>query len=191
MLNTGENMNGTTDDITLISLFSLGEGFAINTNLLDTNLINLTVVIGVLIYFGKGILTTLLTNRKENIVSTIRDAEQRYAEAVDKLNQATIRVEEAKSKANEIRQSGRSQIEKEREQLIKAAELDSKRFDDFKNDTIRFEEQKIVAQIKQKVSKLALEKAFEILKTRLNIDLQNRMIDYHINILTEMKTSID
>lgn len=184
-------MNGTTDDITLISLFSLGEGFAINTNLLDTNLINLTVVIGVLIYFGKGILTTLLTNRKENIVSTIRDAEQRYAEAVDKLNQATIRVEEAKSKANEIRQSGRSQIEKEREQLIKAAELDSKRFDDFKNDTIRFEEQKIVAQIKQKVSKLALEKAFEILKTRLNIDLQNRMIDYHINILTEMKTSID
>jgi len=30
-------------------------GFGFNTNLLETNIINLTVVIGVLIYFGKGV----------------------------------------------------------------------------------------------------------------------------------------
>jgi F-type H+-transporting ATPase subunit b len=31
------------------------EGLSFNTNLLDTNLINLVVVIGVLVYFGKGV----------------------------------------------------------------------------------------------------------------------------------------
>lgn len=31
------------------------EGLSLNTNLLDTNLINLAVVVGVLVYFGKGV----------------------------------------------------------------------------------------------------------------------------------------
>lgn len=40
--------------------FSLGYwpsagGFGLNTNILGTNLINLSVVLGVLIYFGKGV----------------------------------------------------------------------------------------------------------------------------------------
>ncbi len=48
-------MNGVTHLITSLNLLFLGEGFAINTNLLDTNLINLALVIGVLVYFGKGV----------------------------------------------------------------------------------------------------------------------------------------
>jgi F-type H+-transporting ATPase subunit b len=35
--------------------WTLASSFAINTNLLETNLINLIVVIGVLFYFGKGV----------------------------------------------------------------------------------------------------------------------------------------
>ncbi len=33
----------------------LAEGFGLNINLVETNIINLAVVIGVLIYFGKGV----------------------------------------------------------------------------------------------------------------------------------------
>lgn len=33
----------------------LATSFGLNTNLLETNLINLGVVIGVLVYFGKGV----------------------------------------------------------------------------------------------------------------------------------------
>ena len=46
----------------------LGEGFGINTNLLETNILNLSVVIGVLVYFGGDVLSSLLTNRKELIL---------------------------------------------------------------------------------------------------------------------------
>lgn len=35
--------------------FEIAHGFGFNTNLLETNLINLAVVIGVLVYFGKGV----------------------------------------------------------------------------------------------------------------------------------------
>jgi len=184
-------MNEVTHLITSVNLLLLGEGFAINTNLLDTNLINLALVIGVLVYFGKGLLTTLLNNRRETILSTIRDAEQRYQEAVKKLDEAKAHLEQAKTKANEIRENGISQIEKEKQELINAAENDSKRLNDSKNDSIRFEEQKIIEQIKQKVSRSALERAFELLNNRLNSDLHARMINYHIGVLTEMETFAD
>ena len=61
--------------------FPLGEGFGINTNLLETNVINLAVVVGVLIYFGGDVLTSLLTNRKETIMKSITDAEVRFQDA--------------------------------------------------------------------------------------------------------------
>jgi len=35
--------------------FNLANGFGLNTNILETNLVNLAVVIGVLVYFGKGV----------------------------------------------------------------------------------------------------------------------------------------
>jgi len=47
-------MNNSTI-MTLWEWWSPAGGFGFNTNLLETNIINLTVVIGVLIYFGKGV----------------------------------------------------------------------------------------------------------------------------------------
>nr|YP_009256824.1 CF0 subunit I of ATP synthase [Closterium baillyanum]ANI25729.1 CF0 subunit I of ATP synthase [Closterium baillyanum] len=183
-------MNSAIDLIASLDAWALAEkGLSLNTNLLDTNLINLAVVIGVLVYFGKGVLTSILNNRKETILSTIRDAEERYQEATEKLNQARARLEQAKKKAEEIRVNGILQIEREKEELIKAADEDSKRLEDSKNITIRFEEQKAIVQVRQQVSRLAVEGALEIINSRLNMDLHARMIDYHIGLFKAMETS--
>lgn len=37
----------------MLSFLSEEEGFGINTNLFETNILNLSVVIGVLIYYGR------------------------------------------------------------------------------------------------------------------------------------------
>lgn len=42
-------------NINLFSFLSEREGFGINTDLLDTNILNLSVVVGVLVYYGKSI----------------------------------------------------------------------------------------------------------------------------------------
>nr|QWZ47646.1 ATP synthase CF0 subunit I [Plagiomnium acutum] len=161
----------------------------LNTNLLETNLINLSVVLSLLVYFGKGVLNNLLSNRKQTILSTINDAEERYNEATDKLNQARTRLERAKIKADEIRVNGLSQIEKEKRELINAADEDSKRLEDSKNATIRFEEQRAIEQVRQQVSRLALERALEALNKRLNNELHSRVIDYHIGPLRAMEST--
>lgn len=134
-------------------------------------------------------LNNLLSNRKQTILNTINDAEKRYNEATDKLNQARTRLERAKIKADEIRVNGLSQIEREKKELVNAADEDSKRLEDSKNATIRFEEQRAIEQVRQQVSRLALERALEALNKRLNNELHSRVIDYHIGLLRAMEST--
>jgi F-type H+-transporting ATPase subunit b len=134
-------------------------------------------------------LNNLLSNRKQTILNTINDAEERYNEATDKLNQARTRLERAKIKADEIRVNGLSQIEREKRELVNAADEDSKRLEDSKNATIRFEEQRAIEQVRQQVSRLALERALEALNKRLNNELHSRVIDYHIGLLRAMEST--
>lgn len=42
-------------NINLFNFLAEREGFGINTDLFDTNILNLAVVIGVLVYYGKSI----------------------------------------------------------------------------------------------------------------------------------------
>nr|QUG10291.1 ATP synthase CF0 B subunit [Hymenophyllum barbatum] len=173
------------------SYWILAAGFGSNTNILEINLINLILVLGLLFYFGKGVLINLLENRKRTILSTIRDAEDCYKEATERLKQARTRLQQAKIKADEIRVNGLTQMEKEKRDLIDAADEDSKRLEDSKNFTIRFEERRAIEQVRQQVSRLASERALERLNSRLDSDLHLRMIDYHIGLLRAIENTAD
>lgn len=50
--------NVTILNTNLIYLVAHSEGFGINTDILETNVLNLAVVIGVLIYYGKPLFLT-------------------------------------------------------------------------------------------------------------------------------------
>lgn len=136
-------------------------------------------------------LSNLLKNRKLTILNTIRDAEERYKEATDKLKQAKTRLQQAKIKADNIRINGLSQMDKEKKELIDAADEDSKRLEESKNATIRFEKQRAIEQVRKQVSRLALERALETLKNRLNNELHLRMIDHNIGLLRAMESTVE
>jgi F-type H+-transporting ATPase subunit b len=170
--------------------FPLGhEGFGINTNLLETNVFNLAVVVGVLVYFGGDILTSLLKNRKELILKSLTDAEERYKEATEKLVNAKKQLELATVKAKEIRAQGLVTAEQGTKNLLERAKEDIKRLEEAKQATIRFEEEKAVAQVCERVSRLALEQAINKVKKRLNSSLQKRIIDLNIAQLDTISTS--
>ena len=133
-------------------------------------------------------LSSILSNRKEAILSTIRDAEERFQEATNQLEQARERLNQAKIKAEEIRANGITQIERGKKELIQAANEDAKRLEESKNATLRFEEQRAIEKVRQQVSRLAMDRALETLKNRLNInsDLHERIIDNYIGLLKSM-----
>ena len=56
-------------------------GLGLNFDILETNLINLLVVIGVLVYFVGGVLKKILAERSAAIEAEIQAAEKRQADA--------------------------------------------------------------------------------------------------------------
>lgn len=133
----------------------------------------------------------MLENRELAISNTIRDADERYREATHKLEQAKTRLRQAEVKANDIRLSGLSQMEREKEELISSTDGDLKRLEDSKNATIRFEKRRAIEQVRQQVSRLALERTLEKLNNCLNNELHLRMIDHNIGLLRAMENTIE
>src|SRR4051794_25142412 len=107
------------NSLTLLSNLPLGEGFGFNGNILETNIINLTVVIGVVVSFGGDALRALLENRRQIILNNLREADLRAAEAQEKLTKAKTQLELAQKKAGEIREQGKITAEQEKKQCIR------------------------------------------------------------------------
>jgi len=154
------------------------EGFGINTNILETNIVNLSVVIGVLFVVGKDVLTSLLDERRQKIVQSLEDVEARYNEAQKKLEAANLELNTAVEKAKEIRVQSTATASQSFAVAEKRAEAEILRLEGTKTSTLAVEKQKLVRTMRELLTTGALEKAFTTLKQeRSGTLLQKRLID--------------
>ena len=173
--------------LTLFANLPVGEGFGFNTNILETNIINLAVVVAVVITFVGDALRSLLENRKQTVLNNLREADQRATEAQEKLNQAQAQLELAKKKATEIREQGLVTAEQEKLQTISQAEKDVLRLEELKNETIELQQQKALSQVSQQVVTLALTKDREKLNKSLDDAFHSSVNNFIIVLLTNYK----
>jgi len=173
--------------LTLFTNLPVGEGFGFNTNILETNIINLAVVIAVVVTFVGDALRSLLENRKQTVLNNLREADQRATEAQEKLNQAQSQLELAKKKATEIREQGLVTAEQEKAQTIGQAEKDVLRLEELKEETIKLQQQKVVSQLSQQVVTLALTKVREKLKKSVDDAFHSSVNNFNIVLLTNYK----
>lgn len=131
----------------LFTLVSERDGFGINTNILETNVLNLAVVVAILVYFGKDILQESLSTRKKSILKNVEDSVEKKKQALDNLNSAELQLANAKLQANDIRSQGIILAKQNSEKLLQNMEENIKRLDDTKNFTIRFEEEKAIIEV--------------------------------------------
>jgi len=73
-----------SNNVDSLSKLPLGTEFGFNGNILETNIINLAVVIGIVVSFGGDALRSLLENRRQTILNNLQEAEQRAQEAQQK-----------------------------------------------------------------------------------------------------------
>nr|WFF46621.1 ATP synthase CF0 subunit I [Zygophyllum mucronatum]WFF46689.1 ATP synthase CF0 subunit I [Zygophyllum mucronatum] len=184
-------MKNVTDSFLSLGHWPSAGSFGFNTNILATNPINLSIVIGVLIFFGKGVLTDLLDNRKQRILNTIRNSEELRGEAVEQLEKALVRLRKVKMEADEFRVNGYSEIEQEKLNLINSTYKTLEQLENYKNETIRFEEQRAINQVRQRVFQQALQGALGTLNSSLNNELHLRIISANIGMFGAMKELTD
>jgi F-type H+-transporting ATPase subunit b len=173
--------------ITILAELPFGHGWGINTNILETNIINLSVVIGVVVSFGGDALRSLLENRKQSILNSIKEADDRANEAKARYEQAKLAFDSAKTKAEEIQKQSVVAAENERTQILKQLEEDKDRLQQVKKDTVRFQEQRAVQQISEKVVSLALSQVRERLQKRLDNNFHTSVNNFHIVLFTNYK----
>nr|AIW51324.1 ATP synthase CF0 subunit I [Corallorhiza maculata var. mexicana] len=165
--------------------------FEFNTDILATNPINLSVVLGVLIFFGKGVLNDLLDKRKQRILSTIQNSEELRKGAIEQLERARVRLRKVEIEADEYRTNGYSEIERKKVNLINATCKSLERLENSKNETLFFEKQRAINQVRQQVLQQALQRALGTLNSCLNSELHFRTISANIGILGSVEEITD
>nr|YP_009860827.1 ATP synthase CF0 subunit I [Clivia miniata]YP_010229120.1 ATP synthase CF0 subunit B [Clivia gardenii]QST20533.1 ATP synthase CF0 subunit B [Clivia miniata var. citrina]QUM11570.1 ATP synthase CF0 subunit B [Clivia caulescens]QUM11656.1 ATP synthase CF0 subunit B [Clivia robusta]QKG63968.1 ATP synthase CF0 subunit I [Clivia miniata]QST20447.1 ATP synthase CF0 subunit B [Clivia gardenii] len=184
-------MQNLTDSFVSLGHWPSAGSFGFNTDILATNPINLSVVLGVLIFFGKGVLNDLLDNRKQRILSTIRNSEELRRGAIEQLERARARLRKVEMEADEYRMNGYSEIEREKVNLINATSYSLEQLENYKNETLHFEQQRAINQVRQQVFQQALQGALGTLNSCLNSELHFRTISANIGILGAMEEITD
>ena len=130
--------------------------FGINTDILETNLVNQIILLVGLFFVGKDFLSESLSQRQEEIVQGVEDSEKRLREAQDRLSEAKKQLAQARVIIDEIKkESGETKKALlERDYAEAKSELERR----FSNAAtiLKFRERQILSEIKQYVSVLAL-----------------------------------
>ncbi|MEM7757953.1 MAG: F0F1 ATP synthase subunit B [Cyanobacteria bacterium P01_G01_bin.67] len=155
-------------------------GFGLNLDILDTNLINLTLLVGILIYFGKPVLTNILSERRSKIVEQIQAVEQKQKQAEVTLAQEQKKLEEAQALASKIRSEATTNAQKARETILAQGEKEVQRLKEMAGKDLSSEQEKAIAQLRERVVALALEKAQSQMGNLLDEAAQQKLIDSSI-----------
>nr|YP_010640744.1 ATP synthase CF0 subunit I [Saxifraga pallida]WBQ53811.1 ATP synthase CF0 subunit I [Saxifraga pallida] len=184
-------MKNVTDSFVSLVHWPSAGSFGFNTDILATNLINLSVVLGVLIFFGKGVLSDLLDNRKQRILNTIRNSEELRGGAIEQLEKARARLRKVEIEADQFRVNGYSDIEREKLNLINSTYKTLEQLENYKNETIHFEQERAINQVRQQVFREALRGALGTLNSCLNNALHLRTVSANIGMFGAMKEITD
>ncbi|GJU44019.1 ATP synthase CF0 subunit I [Tanacetum coccineum] len=111
--------------------------------------------------------------------------------AVEQLEKARTRLRKVEIEADQFRVNGYSEIEREKLNLIDSTYKTLEQLENYKNETINFEQQKASNQVRQRVFQQALQGALGTLNSCLNSELHLRTISANIGILGAMKQITD
>ncbi len=160
-----------------------GGGFGFNFDILQSNLINLSIVIAVLVYFGRGFLSKTLGDRRSAIETAIKEAEQRKQTAASALAEVQQKLAQAQQEAEKIRASAVEAAEKSRNDILAKAEVDIQRMRETAAQDVSTEQERIINELRQRIAAMAVQRAEGELPNRLNDDSQQKLVDRSIALL--------
>lgn len=160
-------------------------GFGLNIHILETNLINLVIIWGVLFYFGSKFLGNTLSSRRATIEEAIQDAERRQREASQKLEEQNQQLAQAQVKAKEILETAKQNASKVREDVLAQAKADVERMRVAADQDVSFQQERVMRELRQRIAELAIARAENELPARLSPEIQTSLVDKSIASLGE------
>jgi F-type H+-transporting ATPase subunit b len=158
-------------------------GVGLNLDLIETNLFNLTLVLGFVIVFGRKVLTNILTERRATIETAIQDTEARQKQAASALEVAKKNLAQAQAEAEQIRQTAITSAANAKAEIAAKAAADIERMKELAAADTNTEQDKAIAELRARVTKLAMERAEAQLKNLLTASTQSELVDRSIALV--------
>jgi len=162
-------------------LIFASEGFGLNLNLFETNIINLAVVVFGLYKFLPGFLGKILERRRTSILTDLKDAEERLNQAKNSLSKAKEELASAKQKADKIRNDCKARAEAIKLESEKKTVEEMARIKQGAASDLNAEAARVTSQLRKEAAELAIEKALAILPKKLNSNTQDKFLKQSIN----------
>lgn len=176
-------MNKLVQLFGLLSVDHATHQLGFNPDILETNLINITLLLSGLIYVLKNFLGLALSTRQEKVLIAIKEAEK-------KLNQANIRLEQSKNQLKQtqdiitnIHNQAKFTAQKVRQDIMEQGKIDIAKLIQASQDSISNAENQIKQQIQKQITNIAIHRVFMQLNSQLTSEIQSSIIDKKISQL--------
>merc|ERR1711935_773050 len=157
--------------------FSAHLAVSFNPDIFETNIINITLLLGGIVYLGSSALSESLSERQE-AEDRLQQADTRLAESEKQLEQAQLVIESIKTDAETTARNVKSGIL-----------MDGKNEIDRLTNTAKSQIGTIEARVRKQISEyvvtLALKRVTLQLEGKLNSNLQQQILDRNISNLGE------
>ena len=171
-----QTLNGVSG---LVAEFSVG----LNLDLFETNIVNITLLVGGIFYLGSNALSASLSERQQKILGAIQESEERLQEAVTRLAESEKQLEQAQTVIESIKTDSQTTAKQVKSAILTDGRAEIERLTSSAKSQITSIEAKVRKQISDYVVALALKRVTLQLEGKLNAKLQQQIIDKNISIL--------
>lgn len=168
-----------------VPLMGEADGYGLNFDIFEANLVNLVIVVGLLVYLGRGFLGKALVNRRETIEVAIAEAEENQKLAAKSLAEGQEKLAQAQVTARQILATAQTNAAKAKEQILAEAKVEIQRIQQAASQDTTASQERAIADLRQRVTALALAKVETDLVAQLsdNSQAQSQLIDRSIALL--------
>jgi len=158
-------------------------GFGFHFNLFESNIINLSLLIFILFYFGRKVVGNLLSERRSGIETAVREVEQRLRKAAEALAEEQQKLAQAQVQAEQIRADAQKNAKAAGSAILAKAAQDVERLKAEAARDLDIEQERAIADLRRRAVALALQQAESQLSDRLDDAAQQQLVNRSIAML--------
>ena len=165
--------------------FSAHLAVSFNPDIFESNIINISLLLGGILYLGSSSLSESLSERQEKIIGAIQEAEERLQQADTRLAEGEKQLEQAQLVIESIKTDAETTARKVKSEILTDGKAEIERLTSSAKAQIGTIEARVRKQISEYVVTLALKRVTLQLEGKLNSNLQQQILDRNISNLGE------
>jgi len=154
-----------------------------NPDIFESNIINITLLLGGIVYLGSSALSESLSERQEKIMGAIQEAEDRLQQADARLAESEKQLEQAQLVISSIKTDAETTAVNVKSGILTDGKAEIERLTAAAKSQISTIEAKVRKQISADVVTLALKRVTLQLEGKINSTLQQQILDRNISKL--------